>query len=213
MPIRLATVSEASLIKIIERAQPELSKHYGIKISPALRSAACIPPSPMDRSVHPGLAVDRLDVAASRARVAGDKRAEVSHLASSAATHKRPLRASELHERLSALLRGQDHAVSTVASRLALTLARLDLHPARPDGVFLFVGPTGLGKTKLAHALSLCIFGSEERLIRLDMSEYAQDWSVSRFLVGPMPGYVGSNGASELADHQDWCNAGLRCAV
>ena len=190
-PVRLAPISDAGLMEIIERVQPELESHHGVTFSAELRAAACVPPRPTDTSAHPGLAVDRLDAAASRARVSGAQEADILHLASVNSAPKTPLRATELFSRLREHVSGQDHVLETVSSRLALTLARLDLRPSRPDGVFLFVGPTGVGKTKLARALSLCLFGSEEKLIRLDMSEYVHDWAVSR-LVGPMPGYVGS---------------------
>ena len=190
-PVRLPPLSNAGLQEIIERVQPVLESHHGVSLSPDLCATACVPPRSSDVSAHPGLAVDRLDAAASRARVLGDPEAGIPHLASVNATRKTPLRAMELLSRLRDEVSGQDHVLEVISSRLALTLARLDLRPSRPDGVFLFVGPTGVGKTKLARALSLCLFGSEEKLIRLDMSEYAHEWAVSR-LVGPMPGYVGS---------------------
>ncbi len=189
--VRLQPLSNVALQAIIDRVQPELESHHDVKISDELRVAACVPPRPTDVSAHPGLAVDRLDWAASRAGLAGLSEAEIVSMASPQAGANAPLPARDLVSMLTQHINGQDHAVRTVASRLALTLARLDLQPARPDGVFLFVGPTGVGKTKLARALSLCLFGSEDKLIRLDMSEYSHDWAVSR-LVGPMPGYVGS---------------------
>lgn len=89
-------------------------------------------------------------------------------------------------------IRGQDQAIATVVRRLAVTSAELDLRPERPDGVFMFVGPTGVGKTELAHALAAELMGDRDALIRLDMSEYAHDWAISR-LTGPMPGYSGSD--------------------
>ena len=189
--VRLAPLSDASLVEVIGRVQPGLEARHAVKISAGLRASACAPPRSADHAAHPGLAVDRLDAAASQARVVGATEADLVHLASVNSAQKTPLRASDLRARLCEYVSGQDHAVAVVASRLSLTLARLDLRPERPDGVFLFVGPTGVGKTKLARALSLCLFGTEDSLIRLDMSEYAHQWAVSR-LVGPMPGYVGS---------------------
>jgi ATP-dependent Clp protease ATP-binding subunit ClpA len=189
--VRLDPLSEDAVTEIVSRAVLSLESEYGVVMSPALRSLACLPARSTDRSVHPGLALDRLDAAASRAKVVGDVEADIAHLSGSVSGSSRPMRAKDLEERLSGRIGGQPNAVRAVAARLALTLARLDLRPQRPDGVFLFVGPTGVGKTELARALSTSLFGSEDRLIRLDMSEYSHDWAVSR-LVGPMPGYVGS---------------------
>jgi ATP-dependent Clp protease ATP-binding subunit ClpA len=191
VPVRLSPLSDGAMRQVVGQLQPAMEALHGVQISSALHQEACLPPRSTDIIAHPGLAADRLDAAASRACILGDGVAEVSHLASIHSAQKTPHSAEGLGEKLSEYVCGQDHAVSTVASRLALTLARLDLRPERPDGVFLFVGPTGVGKTKLARALSLSLFGSEESLIRLDMSEYAHEWAVSR-LVGPMPGYVGS---------------------
>lgn len=94
-----------------------------------------------------------------------------------------------LREALQASLLGQDHAVETVVRRLALTRRSFDLRPERPDGVFFFAGPTGVGKTYLAELLSEQLYGPDS-LIRLDMSEYADPAAVNR-LIGPQPGYVG----------------------
>lgn len=87
---------------------------------------------------------------------------------------------------------GQDAALEKIVSRLALTRMQFDLRPRRPDGVFLVAGPSGTGKSALAHALAESLFGDEGHFIRLDMSEYSHDWAVSR-LIGPQPGYVGSD--------------------
>ena len=90
---------------------------------------------------------------------------------------------------------GQDSAVENVVRRLAVTRAGLDLRPERPDGVFLFVGPSGVGKTEFALALAQELFGSDDALIRLDMSEYSDSSAATR-LVGPPPGYVGHDNPS-----------------
>jgi len=73
------------------------------------------------------------------------------------------------------------------------------LHPGRPNGVFLFLGPTGVGKTALARALANFLFGDEERLVRIDMSEYMDRINSSR-LIGSAPGYVGYNDQNQLTD-------------
>jgi hypothetical protein len=103
-----------------------------------------------------------------------------------------PLDKASLLRQLQGRIVGQDEALESVVDRLALTRVQFDLRPNRPDGVFLFAGASGTGKSALARALAEFLFGSESRLIGLDMSEYAHDWAVSR-LIGPQPGYVGSD--------------------
>ena len=94
-----------------------------------------------------------------------------------------------LDARLKARVIGQDEAISRVTQ--AIQVARAGLKPRnRPAGVFMFLGPTGVGKTELARALAAEVFGSDEHLIRVDMSEYMEKHAVSR-MVGAPPGYVG----------------------
>ncbi|MBV7694105.1 ATP-dependent Clp protease ATP-binding subunit [Streptomyces sp. TRM70350] len=99
-----------------------------------------------------------------------------------------------LHERVV----GQDEAVRVVSEAVMRSRAGL-ASPDRPIGSFLFLGPTGVGKTELARALAEALFGSEERMVRLDMSEYQERHTVSR-LVGAPPGYVGHEEAGQLTE-------------
>ncbi|QNG20491.1 ATP-dependent Clp protease ATP-binding subunit [Rhodococcus triatomae] len=93
---------------------------------------------------------------------------------------------------------GQEEAVTAVAE--AVRRARAGLaDPNRPTGSFLFLGPTGVGKTELAKALAEAVFGDEDRMIRFDMSEFQEKHTVSR-LVGAPPGYVGYEEAGQLTD-------------
>ncbi|AYO31919.1 MAG: ATP-dependent Clp protease ATP-binding subunit ClpC [Thermoanaerobacteraceae bacterium] len=93
---------------------------------------------------------------------------------------------------------GQDEAVRAIAR--ALRRARAGLKdPSRPIGSFIFLGPTGVGKTELARALAEAMFGDEEAMIRLDMSEYMEKFAVSR-MVGAPPGYVGYEEGGELTE-------------
>ena len=93
---------------------------------------------------------------------------------------------------------GQDAAVGTISRALRRSRAALK-NPQRPIGSFIFLGPTGVGKTLLAKALAAFIFGDEEALIQVDMSEYMEKFNVSRFIGSP-PGYVGHGEGGELTE-------------
>jgi ATP-dependent Clp protease ATP-binding subunit ClpB len=103
-----------------------------------------------------------------------------------------------MEERLHQRVVGQNEAVSAVSSALRRSRAGLQ-DPDRPIGTFLFLGPTGVGKTELARALAEFMFDSQEAMVRLDMSEYMEKHTVSR-LVGAPPGYVGYEEGGQLTE-------------
>ncbi len=100
----------------------------------------------------------------------------------------------ELHKRVI----GQDEAVTAVAAAVRRSRAGLS-DPDRPIGSFFFLGPTGVGKTELAKALAECLFDDERALVRIDMSEYMEKFSVQR-LIGAPPGYVGYDEGGQLTE-------------
>src|SRR5262249_42671726 len=100
----------------------------------------------------------------------------------------------ELHKRVV----GQEHAVAAVAKAIRRTRAGLK-DPKRPSGSFIFAGTSGIGKTELSRALAEFLFGSEDALIQLDMSEFHDRYTVSR-LVGAPPGYVGYDEGGQLTE-------------
>ncbi len=103
-----------------------------------------------------------------------------------------------MEERLHERIIGQDEAIKAVSD--AIRRARAGLKdPKRPIGSFIFLGPTGVGKTELARALAEFLFGEEEALVRLDMSEYMEKHTVSR-LIGAPPGYVGYEEGGQLTE-------------
>jgi ATP-dependent Clp protease ATP-binding subunit ClpC len=105
---------------------------------------------------------------------------------------------AQMAEYLRSRIIGQDEAVLAISR--AVKTARVGLKdPKRPIGAFLFLGPTGVGKTELAKALAEFMFGSEDNLITLDMTEYQQEDSLNR-LIGAAPGYVGFEGGGQLTD-------------
>ena len=105
---------------------------------------------------------------------------------------------AQMVEHLKARIIGQDEAVLAVSR--AVKTARVGLKdPKRPIGSFLFLGPTGVGKTELGKALADFMFGSEDAIVALDMTEYQQEDSLNR-LIGAAPGYVGFEGGGQLTD-------------
>ena len=107
-------------------------------------------------------------------------------------------RLKELETMLHARVIGQDEAVNAVSK--AIRRGRVGLKdPKRPIGSFLFLGPTGVGKTELSKALAECMFGTENALIRVDMSEYMERHSVSK-MVGSPPGYIGYDEGGQLSE-------------
>ena len=94
---------------------------------------------------------------------------------------------------------GQDDAIERIVSNIITSKLDFDIKKNRPDGVFLFIGPTGVGKTETAIALAKALYGSEDYLIRIDMSEYMEKFTYSRF-IGAAPGYVGYYDSNQLTD-------------
>ncbi len=124
--------------------------------------------------------------------------AQRTGIALSALTGEESKRLIGLEERLSGMVVGQEQAIGAVSR--AIRRGRVGLgDPNRPVGSFLFLGPTGVGKTELCRALSTVLFGSQEAMIRLDMSEYMEKQAVSK-LIGSPPGYVGYDDGGQLTE-------------
>jgi len=189
-----------------------LEAHHGLRITDEAVSAAIRLSTRYicDRYL-PDKAIDLLDEAASRVRVEGSPartQVEASDVAevvsawtgvpASAITEPESERLLRLEEALHRRVVGQVEAVSAVAR--AIRRGRVGLaDPRRPLGSFLFLGPTGVGKTELCRALAEAVYGDEEALIRLDMSEYMEKHAVSK-LIGSPPGYVGYGEGGQLTE-------------
>ncbi len=94
---------------------------------------------------------------------------------------------------------GQDNVIDELVRKIIPAKMGFKLNPDRPDGVFLFIGPTGVGKTELARRLAKELYGDENKLLRFDMSEYMEEFTFSR-LIGAAPGYVGYYDQNQLTD-------------
>ncbi len=200
-------------IDILAGLRERYARHHAVTIcDEAVRAAVELSVRYIHDRCLPDKAIDLLDEAASRTRLHApaetqptvDAAAIAQVVAEWTGIPAGKLSRAEgdallrLEQRLRRRVIGQDEAVSTVAK--AIRRSRLGLgDPRRPLGSFLFLGPTGVGKTELARALAEALFGAPDAMIRLDMSEYAEKHSVSRLLGAP-PGYIGHDSGGQLTE-------------
>ncbi len=200
--------------KILGIRLPALREHHGLQFnSEAPRLAIRLARRYLRGRALPGVALQLLDHAAALARVNGEGEVGRSLLLEAVAARTGlPLKGLDAtlpgggfedrwlgaEETLASRVVGQDRAVGAVAAALRRARAGLG-DPRRPLGSFLFVGPTGVGKTELARALAEFLFGDEEALVRVDMSEYMERHAVAR-LIGAPPGYIGFELPGQLTD-------------
>ena len=208
-PVKIAEPSRSDSLKMLGAVRQSLEKHHGVKISDAALTAAVdLSARYINDRFLPDKAIDLADEAAAHIRVSGgglvtaeDIAAVVSlwtgiPVANLSADETKRLRNMEsiLHRRVI----GQNEAVTAVSR--AIRRGRVGLSdPNRPIGSFLFLGPTGVGKTELCRALAETVFGESEAMIRLDMSEYMEKHAVSK-LIGSPPGYVGYEDGGQLTE-------------
>ncbi len=217
-PLNLEPPSPEDALQILDGVRGRYEEFHGVRYTPgALRSAVSLSVRYLPDRLLPDKALDLLDEAGARAKVLRQNAAEpevdeddVAHVAAAATgIPVARLRASDV-ERLWALegelqerIAGQEPAVRAVSR--AIRRSRLGLADARrPAGAFLFVGPSGVGKTEVARRLAELLFGRRDALVRFDMSEYMESHSISR-LIGAPPGYAGYE---EGGSSPDRCAAG-----
>lgn len=205
-------------LQILQGQQKRLEDHHGVVILPeTLQSAVTLSVRYMPDRRLPDKALDLLDEACTRVIIrtrhpdiedntANDVRpedvaavlAEWTGIPAAELTTDEKRRLAEIETYLFERVLGQDEAVNTVAE--AIKTARAGLaDPNRPIGVFLFLGPSGVGKTELARALANFLFGSDDSMLRLDMSEFHDSHTVAR-LIGSPPGYKDANRGGQLTD-------------
>ena len=219
-PVTVSEPDREQTLEMLRSLRPALEKHHGVLFSDqALEAAYSLSRRYISDRYLPDKAIDLLDEAAAARRIAAPlpgSRVETGDLAAVVSLWT-GIPVSDLDEDESAALRdletrlreriiGQDEAVAAVAG--AIRRSRIGLRdPRRPVGSFLFLGPTGVGKTELCRALAAAVYRDENALIRVDMSEYMEKHSVSR-LIGSPPGYVGYGEGGQLTEQvrrKPWC--------
>ena len=214
-PVKVAEPSREQTMDMLQSLRGTLEKHHDVKITDdALTAAYELSVRYINDRFLPDKAIDLLDEAAAAIHVEAGTGSRSARIVDAAAIAQVvslwtniPVTGldedeTERLKNLEALLKeriiGQDEAVTAVAK--AVRRSRVGLKdPNRPVGSFLFLGPTGVGKTELCRALAATVYGDEGAMIRLDMSEYMEKHSVSR-LIGSPPGYVGYEDGGQLTE-------------
>lgn len=218
-PILVEEPTEEETIEILKGLKERYEEHHQVVITfSAIESAVSLSVKYLPDRRLPDKALDVLDEACSRVKVdalsfygkVDELKTKITQVTEEVVARVvaewsgRPVeglkeeqqRLLQIEKELKNRVIGQDEAVEKVSQ--AIKMARAGLKdPRRPLGVFLFVGPTGVGKTELAKALAEFLFGSEDEIIRLDMSEYMEKHSVAK-LIGAPPGYVGYEEEGQL---------------
>jgi ATP-dependent Clp protease ATP-binding subunit ClpC len=209
--------SVAETLVVVEHVYQRYEEHHKVKILPEAREAAV---RLSDRYIRdrrlPDKALDLLDEACARlaiqtnnpdddaerlvvtAETVTQVLSEWTGIPVSELTANERQRFAQMAEALSRRVVGQDHAVQIVSDAIKTNRAGLG-DPKRPVGVFLFLGPSGVGKTELAKALAEFLFNDEDAMIRLDMSEFHDEHTVAR-LIGAPPGYKGMEQGGQLTE-------------
>src|SRR5690606_6558273 len=217
-PIDIEEPTEQDTLTILSGQRERLEKHHGVTIRPeALEAAVRMSVRYLPERRLPDKALDLIDEACARVIIrtqspddepGAAQEVTVENIAAvlsewtgipvSELTSDEKRRLADLEKVLLSRVVGQDEAVQAVAAAIKTARAGLS-DPNRPIGVFMFLGPSGVGKTELGRALAEYLFGSDDAMIRLDMSEFHDAHTVSR-LIGAPPGYKDTQRGGQLTD-------------
>ena len=213
-PVRIDEPTERESREILEGLKERYETHHRVSFSDnALKAAVRLSGGYLSDRHLPDKAIDVIDEAGARVRInapsadaeASVEEEDIAEIVSSwtgvpvkRLTEEESRRLIRLEEELHRRIVGQDEAVGIVSR--AVRRSRTGMKdPRRPVGSFIFLGPSGVGKTELARTLAHFLFGEEKFLIRMDMSEYMEKHAVSR-LIGSPPGYVGHDEGGQLTE-------------
>ena len=218
-PVNVSEPGREQTLSMLRSLRPGLEKHHGVQIrEEALEAAYALSRRYIHDRFLPDKAIDLLDEAAAGLRLEEGRRGltvgpdQVAQVVSlwripvTGLSEDESAALRDLEEKLRRRIIGQDEAVSAVAR--AIRRSRVGLRdPRRPVGSFLFLGPSGVGKTELCRALAAAVYRDESAIVRIDMSEYMEKHAVSR-LIGSPPGYVGYEDGGQLTEkvrRRSWC--------
>ncbi len=213
--LELPELDMDTTIKILNSIKAKFEIYHTVLFSDkAVEMAAKLSRVHLRDRALPDKAIEVIDRAGSKVRVRkgkdmevivvteddiADVVSEISNIPKSKLMSLKVERLLEMEDFLKNRIIGQDGAINTVSEVIRSKKLGYDLYPFRPDGVFLFVGPTGVGKTELSKCLTEFLFGDPDKIIRLDMSEYMENIAGAK-LIGTAPGYVGYHDQNQLAD-------------
>lgn len=205
-PVQVTEPSETETAQILHGLAPRLEAHHRVSISEATIQAVVRSTGQyLVNRYWPDKAIDALAKACSRAEISGQYEVDpdlieavVAEMVGTPTGEQLTSRLARLEDNLKSVVIGQDEAIKQLVSTVFVSYS--GLRDVRlPRGVFLFAGPSGVGKTQLAQSLAEFLYGSRRALIRIDMSEYSERWNISR-LVGAAPGYIGHDEPGQLTE-------------
>ncbi|MBN2353210.1 MAG: AAA family ATPase [Spirochaetales bacterium] len=200
-PIHVEELDKESTYRILHGLHGKISEHYRLEVDDSLlRLIVNVADDEIKNRVFPDKAIDILENACSRAALDGKTSlddATVKAIIAEFVGMKFLEIESDHGERLlhmetflKARIFGQDEAIERTSRIVRLAKQKLDLKPEQPDGVFLFAGPTGVGKTYLARQLARFLYGAEDKCLTINLAEYSESHATAK-LIGSPPGYVG----------------------